>query len=61
MAATKLNPRIELCSADISVRLNGLELFCLDEWIERHEEPRPSRSEAIRRLMRAGLTEHPGQ
>jgi hypothetical protein len=47
--------------AEVTITLNALETYCLDEWIERHEEPRPSRSEAIRRLMRIGLNGHPGQ
>jgi Arc/MetJ-type ribon-helix-helix transcriptional regulator len=27
----------------------------IDAWIERHAEPKPSRSEAIRRLIEKGL------
>jgi hypothetical protein len=45
----------------VVVNLNALETYCLDEWIEKHEEPRPSRAGAIVRLMRIGLSDHPGQ
>jgi hypothetical protein len=49
----------EIC--DVTVCLSRLETYCLDEWIERQAEPQLSRAEAIRRLMRIGLSEHPGQ
>ncbi len=48
-------------ACEITVRLSGLETYCLDEWIERQAEPQPSRAEAIRRLMCIGLSGHPGQ
>ena len=51
--------RAETC--DVTIRLNGLETYCLDEWIERQAEPQLSRGEAIRRLMCIGLSGHPGQ
>lgn len=46
---------------DVIVSLNGLETYCLDEWIEKQAAPCLSRGEAIRRLMRIGLTGHPDQ
>lgn len=63
MIAAAAQPAISECpsGAEVIVSLNALETYCLDEWIEKHQEPRPSRAEAIRRLMRMGLCEHPGQ
>lgn len=46
---------------EISVTLSKGELRALDLWIERHTEPRPSRPQALRRLLICGLTGHPGQ
>lgn len=46
---------------DVTIRLSGLEAYCVDEWIQRQAEPQLSRAEAIRRLMRIGLSGHPGQ
>jgi hypothetical protein len=46
---------------EVTVTLNALETYCLDEWVEKHAEPRPSRAEAILRLMRIGLCGHPAQ
>lgn len=39
----------------VGVRLQPDQLAALDRWIERQEEPRPSRPEAIRQLIDQGL------
>jgi hypothetical protein len=45
----------------VSVTLSDVELNALDHWIARRREPRPTREEAIRRLVQCGLSGHPGQ
>ena len=45
----------------MSVSLSADERTMLDEWIAKHPDPKPSREEAVRRLMTCGLIEHPGQ
>lgn len=45
----------------LTVTLTPTEAAVLDEWIARHEAPRPSRAQAVRRLVCSGLTGHPGQ
>lgn len=40
----------------VGVRLQSGLLEPLDKWIEKQEQPRPSRPEAIRRLVELGLT-----
>jgi hypothetical protein len=45
----------------INVALNEVELLALDHWIARRREPRPTREEAVRRLVKCGLSGHPGQ
>jgi hypothetical protein len=41
--------------AGLMVRMQEADLAALDAWIERHPEPKPSRPEAIRRLVEKGL------
>lgn len=41
--------------------LSATELKMLDAWIERHADPRPTRAEALHRLLACALIEHPGQ
>ncbi len=45
----------------ISLLLSKEEVSALDRWIEGRPRPHPSRSEALHRLIRCGLTGHPGQ
>jgi hypothetical protein len=40
----------------IGVRLQPDQLTALDKWIARHPEPKPTRPEAIRRMMVAVLS-----
>ena len=47
--------------AMIKVALSGDQLSALDNWIAARPEPRPSRPEAIRRLLTCALVDHPGQ
>lgn len=42
-------------STPVMVRLQPEQIAALDAWIERQEEPRPSRPEAIRRLLEVYL------
>ena len=35
----------------IDLRLEAAELAALDAWIDRHADPKPSRSEAIRQVL----------
>jgi hypothetical protein len=44
-----------------SFTLSAFELRMLDSWIERHPDPKPSRVEALHRLLAGALSEHPGQ
>lgn len=48
-------------SIEICVKLKHDELAALDSWIAAHPKPRPSRPQAIHRLMICGLLDHPGQ
>ena len=48
-------------SAAPSFTLSAFELTMLDTWIERHPDPKPSRVEALHRLLAGALSEHPGQ
>ena len=41
--------------------LSATELTMLDSWIERHADPKPTRVEALHRLLACALLEHPGQ
>jgi hypothetical protein len=41
--------------------LSSTELKSLDAWIERHPDPKPTRVEALHRLLACALIEHPGQ
>ena len=41
--------------AGVMVRMQEAHLAALDAWIERQPEPKPSRPEAIRRLVEKGL------
>ena len=44
----------------VSVRLGPELVAALDAWIARHTEPRPSRPEAIRRVLAGSLgSNHP--
>jgi|GEM_PF-4247861 len=43
------------------VALTADELKMVDAWIERHPDPKPSRPEAVHRLLICALSEHPGQ
>ena len=43
------------------IKLSQTETWALDYWIGRHAEPRPTRSEAVHRLVLMGLGEQPGQ
>ncbi len=45
----------------ISLVLSKEEVSALDLWIASRPQPQPSRSEALHRLLRCGLTSHPGQ
>ena len=47
--------------ATLVINLSQIETWALDYWIGRHVEPRPTRSEAVYRLVLMGLGEHPGQ
>ena len=44
----------------ISMRLYPEMEAALNAWIERHPEPKPSRSEALRRLVEKGLKAEEG-
>ena len=48
--------RAESPGTMVGVRLQPDQLAALDKWIEGQEEPRPSRPEAIRKILAAGLT-----
>lgn len=48
-------------SIEVQLHLSHAELAMIDDWIERHHHPRPSRIEAIHRLLGCALIEHPGQ
>jgi len=39
----------------ISIRLYATQEAALNAWIERQPEPKPSRSDALRRLVEKGL------
>ena len=40
---------------DLLVRLQSDQVSALDAWINRQPEPKPSRSDALRRLLQKGL------
>jgi hypothetical protein len=42
----------------IEVRLSGPVLMAVDAWIARHDDPKPSRGEAIARLVAGRLGAH---
>jgi hypothetical protein len=46
-------------STFVGVRLPPADLALLDAWIAKHDEPRPSRPEAMRRLARLALAVKP--
>lgn len=48
-------------TAVVRVALSGDQLSGLDSWIAARPEPKPSRPEAIRRLITCALIDHPGQ
>lgn len=48
-------------SIEFQLHLSHGELAMIDDWIERHKAPKPSRIEAIHRLLGCALIEHPGQ
>ena len=39
----------------IDLRLEAAELAALDAWIDRHADPKPSRSDAIRQVLAGAL------
>ncbi|WP_380877514.1 hypothetical protein ACFB49_13170 [Sphingomonas sp. DBB INV C78] len=45
-------------AAPIPVTLNPEDLAALDAWIDRHDDPRPSRAEAIRLVLAGALGTH---
>jgi hypothetical protein len=47
--------------AAVRVVLSAEQLSVLDDWIESRPDPKPSRPEAIRRLITCALVDHPGQ
>jgi hypothetical protein len=51
----KRKPRAEQIGTPVLVRLQPDQLGKLDAWITRQPEPRPTRPEAIRRLIEFGL------
>lgn len=61
MAGLRAAIASEPAGCDVTIRLSALEAYCLDEWIEQREEPRPSRAEAILRLMRESLCQEQGR
>ena len=48
-------------SIEVQLHLSHEELAMIDDWIHRRRDPRPSRIEAIHRLLGCALIEHPGQ
>ena len=48
-------------SIEVQLHLSHAELAMIDDWIERHKAPKPSRIDAIHRLLGCALIEHPGQ
>jgi hypothetical protein len=48
-------------SVEIQLHLSTEELARIDAWIERHQTTKPSRIDAIHRLLACALIEHPGQ
>ena len=48
--------RPKVCAQSIHLRLPPAELARLDAWIAAQPEPRPSRPEAIRRLLDRALS-----
>jgi hypothetical protein len=44
----------------ISIRLYATQEAAVNAWIERQPEPKPSRSEALRRLVENGLAAEEG-
>ncbi|NUJ81163.1 hypothetical protein HUN39_14185 [Methylocystis sp. FS] len=51
--------RPQVDSEAVNVRLERAALEAIDGWIAAQPEPRPSRPEAIRRLLEKALTERP--
>lgn len=51
----KRGPKPTGIGTPIQVRLQPDQLAALDRWIEGQEDPRPSRPEAIRRLLESIL------
>ena len=60
MVSKKRGPAPTGQGTPVMVRLQPIVLSTLDAWIEKQPD-RPSRPEAIRRLVTKGLSEHPGQ
>ena len=48
-------------SIEVQLHLSHEELEMIHDWILRHRDPKPSRIEAIHRLLGCALIEHPGQ
>ena len=48
-------PRVD--ATPVNVRFPPLDLDALDRWIAKHSEPKPSRPEAVRRIVAEYLTE----
>ena len=48
-------------SIEVQLHLSPDELAMIDDWIERHRGTKPSRIDAIHRLLACALIEHPGQ
>ncbi|MGZ8999401.1 MAG: hypothetical protein ACXW2T_11165 [Allosphingosinicella sp.] len=46
---------------ELRLKLSADELKMVDAWIERHPDPKPTRAQAIHRLLISALIEHPGQ
>jgi len=51
----KLRGRASIGATPITLRLAPAQLATLDAWIVRQPDPKPTRPEAVRRLIEAGL------
>jgi hypothetical protein len=55
MPAARKPPREGVGEASVAVRLSRADVAALDRWIAAQSGPKPSRAEAIRRLMNREL------
>jgi hypothetical protein len=54
-AARKSEPARDASGISVTVRLSAADLAALEAWIEDQNGPKPSRAEAIRRILNQGL------